>query len=138
MINARYFCSFFFLKFDWEWIFTAGFSNLLSMAINLKAYATPIFFSAVFLVVLSHSGRKLVLSSSYGRIGKSWRLRTLVLLLSLVWSALLGSVLVRLQEEDLPSLVTMSDKHNVPPNASTRSFSIFFGWLGWYINSTVV
>ncbi|KAF8388850.1 hypothetical protein HHK36_025530 [Tetracentron sinense] len=65
----------------------------------------------VFPVVTSHFGRNLIMLSTCGRTGRSLRLRMLALLLCSGWSATLGSVPVRLWEEDLRSLVTMSEHY---------------------------
>ena len=76
----------------------------------------------VFLVVMSHSGRNLIMSSMCGRTGKSWRLKMLVLLLCLVWNALHGIVLVRLWEGVLLSLVTMSENNHCKGFKSVNFF----------------
>jgi len=54
-----------------------------------------VLFCTVFLVVMSHSGRNLIMSSICGSTSKSWRSKMLVLLLCLGWNALPGFVLVR-------------------------------------------
>jgi len=57
---------------------------------------------------MKHFGRSLIMLSTFGNTGKSWRLRMLALLLCLGWSVLHGTVLVRLLVEGLHSLGTTS------------------------------
>lgn len=75
----------------------------------VRNFNTGCVFLAAFLVVMSHSGKSLMVRSSCGRTEATWRLRMLVLRRCLASSCMRGSAWVRSSVEDLLSRATMSE-----------------------------